>query len=339
MKRARNDDRVKSEAMDWVLRHDAGALSTSEVETFGAWLAESPRHRELFASAEAFWNAAAELEGHPRMAETRQWALAATGRAWLTRRVVAAGFAAGVLGLGGLVIVNGVGSKPLASQAFSTAIGQRAAVTLPDGSTVTLNTDTRVRTVADRNRRLVYLDRGQAFFRVAKDTRHPFVVTAGGRTITALGTAFEVRLDKGALRVVLVEGRVRVQAPQLASTAVTGETSSAGAPISTDMSAGSQLVAADHADWRVSPVNTVQETSWLKGQLIFDDEALGDVVAELNRYSSRKMVFAEPGLTRLRISGVYTPGDVQAFTLALKDAKVADVKERADGQIEIVALQ
>jgi transmembrane sensor len=258
----------------------------------------------------------------------------------LARRAVAAALVAAVLGAGGVGAWHAAtGPRPLATQAFSTPIGQRATVSLPDGSTVTLNTDTRVRTVADRDRRLVYLDRGQAFFRVAKDARHPFVVTADGRTVTALGTAFEVRLDQGAFKVVLVEGRVRVAAPRLAQPDRAATTTATAAPISTDMSAGSQLVAADNADWRVMPVNAVQETSWLTGQLIFDDEALGDVVAELNRYSPRKMVFADPSLAQRRISGVYTPGDVQAFTFALKDAKVADVEEQPGGQIRIVALR
>ena len=342
MTQAESHDPVRSEAMDWVLRRDAGALSATEAQAFDAWLARSPRHRELFDSTQAVWGATVQLEDHPRMEAKRRWALAQTGAAQWARRAVAATLLAAVLGVGGVAAVRAIdGPKPLATQTFSTPIGQRATVSLPDGSTVTLNTDTRVRTVANGERRLVYLDRGQAYFRVAKDERHPFVVTAGGRTVTALGTAFEVRVDNGAFRVVLVEGRVRVESPRLAKPQAdeSAPVPAASVPVSTDMSAGSQLVAADDADWRVMRVNTVQETSWLQGQLIFDDERLGDVVAELNRYSPRKMVFADQRLAERRISGVYIPGDVQAFTLALKDARVADVREQADGQIEIVALR
>jgi transmembrane sensor len=274
------------------------------------------------------------------MADKRRWALAATDPARFARRAVAAGLVAAVLGVGGVAGLHAIGPKPLATQVFSTAVGQQATVTLPDGSSLTLNTDTRVRTVANPDKRIVVLDRGQAFFRVAKDARHPFVVTAGGRTVTALGTAFEVRLDKGKFKVVLVEGRVRVEsapaAPEMSNAIPKG---AAPARIATDMSAGSQLVASDHADWRVRSVNVTQETSWLQGQLIFDDEALGDVVAELNRYSPRKMVFADQRLAQRRISGVYTPGDVQAFSLALRDARVADIEDGRDGQIQIVELK
>src|SRR5690606_6140981 len=175
-------------------------------------------HRETFASTEAFWGAAAQLGSHPQMSDTRRWALAGADRGRTTRRAVVAGIAALVLSLGGVAFLRqSEGPRPLATQAFRTVVGQQEAVTLPDGSTVTLNTDTRVRTVADSEKRLVYLDRGQAFFQVAKDPRRPFVVTAGGRTVTAVGTAFDVRVDEGTFRVVLVEGRVRVEAARPAS--------------------------------------------------------------------------------------------------------------------------
>ena len=258
MIKAKDDHLITSEAMDWVLRRDEGALSRTEAEAFEAWLAQSPRHRDVFASTESFWGAAAQLEDHPQMPDTRRWALAEADRGRLTRRAIAASVAALLLGLGGVTVFNvNEGPKPLATQAFSTAVGQQATVTLPDGSIVTLNTDTRVRTVADPDKRMVYLDKGQAFFRVAKDPRHPFVVTAGGRTVTALGTAFEVRVDEGAFKVVLVEGRVRVEAARSAtappvSAPPTAPAPEGAAPIATDMSAGSQLVASDDADWRVS---------------------------------------------------------------------------------------
>lgn len=345
MTRAGAEVSIKDQAMGWVLRRERGVLSAVEMAAFETWLSQSPGHGEIFASTESFWAATAHLERHPRMAEKRRWALAATRRARVMRQAAAAGVAALVLGVGGMAFFHSSDDpRPLATQAFSTAVGQQATITLPDGSTLTLNTDTRVRTVANRDRRLVYLDRGQAFFRVAKDPHHPFVVTAGGRTVTALGTAFEVRVDDGALKVVLVEGRVRVesarpQTPQPPEGASATEIPAPAASMTTDMSAGSQLVAPDDADWRLTRTNVARETSWLRGQIIFDDEALGDVVAELNRYSTRKMAFADKRLAERRISGIYTPGDVHGFALALRDANVAGVKEEPDGRIRIIALR
>lgn len=345
MSQASDENLVKSEAADWVLRCEAGRLSPAEAEALEAWLARSPRHQQLYTSTTSCWRAAEQLGGHPRMAAMRRWALRESARAQLVRRCVAAGFAAVIIGAGGAV-GHGFysGPKPLASQAFATAVGQRATVTLPDGSAVTLNTDTQVRTVADRDKRIAYLDRGQAFFKVAKDRRHPFVVVAAGRTVTALGTAFEVRVDGDTVKVVLVEGRVRVESPAPAgpraqATATAPSPALGGAPIATDMSAGSQLIATNSADWRVTSVNARRETSWLTGQIIVDDESLGEVVAELNRYSARKMVFADRELEQRRVSGVFTPGDIQAFSLALRDAKMADIEDGDGGPVKIVPFR
>ncbi|HEX5776928.1 MAG TPA: FecR domain-containing protein, partial [Caulobacteraceae bacterium] len=184
-------------AMGWLLRRDARPLSADEREAFQTWL-ETPENREAYAALETLWAATGEVEDHPRFEEKRRKILKSVDRARTSRRAMAAGLAAAVLGLGSLGVYSYNAPKPLADQSFQTAVGQRATVTLPDGSSVTLNTDTVVRTRADQDRRLVYLDKGQAFFRVARDRRHPFVVAAGGRTVTALGTAFDVRIDRGA---------------------------------------------------------------------------------------------------------------------------------------------
>jgi transmembrane sensor len=333
---------VQDAAMEWFLRRDMALLSKADAAAFEAWLAEAPEHEETYAAVETLWAATAQLESHPRFEEKRRAVLGSVDRGRLTRRAMAAGFAVAV-GLAGTGLYSLSGPKPLATQSFRTAVGQQATVTLPDGSVLTLNTDTTVRTRADRDRRLVYLDKGQAFFRVAKDRRHPFVVAAAGRTVTAIGTAFDVRVDRGALKVVLVEGKVRVESAKPAPTAVKGvserpqdETPGSQA---TEMSAGSQLVASADTGWRLTRTNVTRETSWLHGQIVFDDEALGDIAAELNRYSTRKIVIADAALAQKRLSGIYTPGDVHGFSRALKATGLAEVEEESDGEVRIVALK
>jgi len=333
-------DTVREEAMAWRIRREAGELAPEENDAFDAWLTASARHRDAYAAAGDFWAAAGRLDTHPRYAALRERAEAAADRSRVTRRALAAGFAAAVVGLGGLGLYLEIAPRPLADQSFRTAVGQQATVSLPDGSQLTLNTDTVVRTRADEDRRLVYLDKGQAFFKVAKDRRHPFVVTAAGRTVTALGTAFDVRVDHGELKVVLVEGKVRVQAADPPHPAHPGEpVSQPRAPMATDMSAGSQLVAVNDAEWRLTPTNVDRETSWLKGQLIIDDEPLGEVVAEVNRYSTRKIAIADPALADRRVSGNFAPGDVHGFAMILQAAGVATLREQPDGQILIVAAK
>jgi transmembrane sensor len=332
-------DPIREEAMAWHVRQEAAGLSPADEMALAAWLDRSPDHRAVYAKIDEFWAAAGGLGGHPLYAQTRERAAAAVARTRLTRRALAASLAAAVIGMGGTAFYVQTVPKPLATQAFQTAVGQRATVTLPDGSQVTLNTDTVVRTSADDDRRLVYLDKGQAFFKVAKDARHPFVVSAAGRTVTALGTAFDVRVDQGELKVVLVEGKVRVESAKAARGDSSTTPSVAPAPpMATDMSAGSQLVAVDDTEWRLTPTNTARETSWLKGQLVFDDEALGDIVDEMNRYSTRKITLADTRLAAHRLSGNFTPGDVHGFARMLRAGGVASLREHPSGEIEIVAV-
>ena len=330
-------DAILDEAMDWRLRQEEGDLSQAERDAFAVWLAQSPRHQDAYDGLQTFWDATGALDRHPRYGAILRKAEVATGRVRITRRAIAAGIAAAVVGLGGFGLYYQLGPKPLADQSFRTAVGQQATVTLPDGSQLTLNTDTVVRTTADEDRRLVYLDKGQAYFKVAKDRRHPFVVTAAGRTVTALGTAFDVRVDRGELKVVLVEGEVRVAAAKPPSHA-SGGARRAG-PMTTDMSAGSQLVARDDTEWRLTPTNVDRETSWLTGQLVFDGAPLGDVVEEMNRYSTRKIALADPTLTERRIGGNFAPGDVQGFARILEAAGIATLEEQPDGRILVVAAK
>jgi transmembrane sensor len=331
-------------AVDWLMRRAAGKLSDAEAQAFEVWLAESLDNRKAYEEIDWIWSAAAAAEGQPRIEARRSWVLRSVERAQPARRAIAAALVAAVVGFGALGVHTLSGPKPLATQSFRTAVGQQATVTLPDGSVVTLNTDTVVRTRAGADRRLVYLDKGQAFFKVAKDSRHPFVVTAAGRTVTALGTAFDVRVEGGALKVVLVEGKVRVESVKTAPAAPASAQTpprAAREPVqqATEMSAGSQLVAVSDADWRLTRTDVAREMSWLDRQIVFDDETLGDIVDEMNRYSTKKMVIDDPVLARRRLSGIYTVGDLAAFSEALKGYRVAELKEGADGQVRVVALK
>lgn len=322
-----------AEAIDWFVR--GRAASPDGADAFAAWLAASEDNARAYAEVEQAWDVAADAEHEPEIAAMRGRFTARRGG--FGRRAIAAGLAAAVLGVGALGVYGLNAPRPLANQTFRTGVGQQATVTLPDGSAVTLNTDTVVHTRADGERRLVYLDKGQAFFKVAHDRAHPFVVTAAGRTVTALGTAFDVRVDHGALRVVLVEGKVRVEAPR--PRIVASRPAETRTPLATEMAPGSQLIAPNDAEWRLTRTNVAEETSWLHGQIIFDDEPLGDVVDELNRYSNRKLVLADPDLQQVRISGIFRPGDLDGFARALRTSKMAQLGDETDSEVRIVALK
>jgi transmembrane sensor len=315
-------------AARWFARRRSGELTATETQELDAWLAASPDHREAFRDLQIAWRDVETMRDDPRIMAMRAEAAAAPNP--LRRRIltgaIAAAFAVAAVGLatlGGREVLWS--SHRYSDQEYRTGVGQRATVTLPDGTMLTLNTDSRVRTRASGDRRLVYLDRGQAFFKVAKDRDHPFVVTAAGRTITALGTAFDVRVDDGRLfKVTLVEGRVRVEAPPARAPAAPSAPTPQGQ--ATEMVAGTQLVEREDAKWDLARTDVRRETSWTTGQLVFYSAPLTQVVAELNRYSDKKIVIDDESYAARPISGTFKAGDVDTFARGLETYRLARIE-------------
>src|SRR5690606_12155282 len=148
---------------------------------------------------------------------------------------------------------------------FATAKGERRTVRLADGSTITLNTDSAIRVGYVADRRLVRLLRGQALFEVARDPHRPFVVQAGAKQVTALGTIFEVRLAAERMKVMVVEGKVVVDEVE--------ERPDNGAPVMvpTVLAHGEALVAAEGAKPLLTKVDTDQQLRWREGFVEFGD--------------------------------------------------------------------
>jgi len=322
---------VKQEAVAWFTR-TRGAMTEAQTRELDSWLAADEAHAEAFEAVARAWARMELPREAPELLELRARALnTAPARRVVIWRMAAGIAAAAVLGAGTFAVQSGlVGYREFPNQTFRTEVGQRSTVTLPDGSVVTLNTDTVLRTRADGERRLLYLDKGQAYFKVAHDRTHPFVVSAAGRTVTALGTAFDVRVEQGRFAVTLVEGKVKVETPSPRPAA-----SPEKAPPVQDVElvAGNQFTALDDTRWSVSRADTARETTWLTGWLTFQNQPLGEVVAEFSRYSDRKIILA-PELADRPITGRFKAGDVDAFVRALAEYDVA----RLESDREVVRL-
>jgi transmembrane sensor len=303
-------------AARWFARQRSGEMTEAARLELRLWLEDDPANTAAYAAVRRAWGGSGAVRSDPRVLAMREhWsAMDAPSPVRAPGRALAACIAAALLvtaAVAGWQVWGG--HRTLADNVYRTAVGERRTVELPDGSVVTLNTRTVLRTQRDGDRRLLFLEEGQAFFQVAKDPEHPFVVTAGGRTVTALGTTFDVRIERGDFKVTLVEGKVRVQtlAPRKASVKAT------------EMTAGSQLIAPANEDWRITRANVAVETSWTNGRLIFDREKLSEVVEEMNRYSDRKIVLGDAELSEVPISGTFKPGDVSSFVAALEEYQMA----------------
>jgi transmembrane sensor len=332
------DDRDEI-ATAWFARRRSGAITAAQAAELEAWLADDPANRAAYDAVDLTWRAADALRSDPEVLSLREEALKAR---YLPRRRLAGFGLAAAVAAGAVLLspfaLTGLGAlRSLHDQEFRTGIGQQATVKLPDGSIVTLNTDSVLRTRADKDKRLLFLDKGQAFFKVAHDPKHPFVVAAGGRTVTALGTEFDVRVSPRDFRVTLVQGKVRVEAP---ASAIGLALAKAGAPVApgpvqaTEMTAGSEFAATDNRHWNVTTTDVDKETSWLHGQLIFERERLGDVAEEMNRYSTKKIV-VDGAAADIPVTAAFKPGDIDGFVRAVKDYGFVEVVSESDKTVEL----
>src|SRR5205814_1675147 len=141
--------------------------------------------------------------------------------------------------------------------------GEQRTIQLADGSTVELNARSKVHVHLTDQRRDVTLIEGQALFRVAKDSRRPFVVRAGDAEVRAVGTEFDVYKKQSETVVTVVEGRVETY----------DESDGAGAAAIV-LSAGEQLTVLPHSRPKPTRTDTVVATAWVQKRLMFEETPL-----------------------------------------------------------------
>jgi len=300
--------RARAEASAWIVRLH-GAHRTPALEAgLRRWLEASPDNAAEFERVTAVWESAphASIAGLPRVVHRersapspRRLAVAAT----LLLFVAAAAF---------------VGYRLEQDPEYVTSIGEQRTVPLDDGSRIALNSNSRVQIEFTADKRTVRLLHGEAFFEVAHDRERPFVVIAGENRVTAVGTAFEVRYEPDQFDVTLVEGRINVTStaeplglPASVSNSRTDlvKLSSSGYA----MSAGERLRIAKGAPATVDAPRVDAVTAWRRGEVMFDDMALTDAVAEMNRYSKTPLIIDGITISTLRVSGIYHAGDSEGF--------------------------
>jgi len=326
---------ARDRAARWILAREQQGWSDTDQAALDAWLEESDLNKAAYWRLEHSWRQADRIaalrDGSPAVAAKR-------GHAFRIKpRVLSGliGLAASLAAIIGVVVHDGhrrnAETGSVAAATFTTDVGGHRLVGLADGSRVELNTDTRVRTAVGGGGRAVWLDKGEAFFEVAHRDGLPFVVHAGSREITVLGTKFSVRRVGGNVVVWVREGRVRVDTAEHASAARSAIVTAGGVALS---DGAATLVTA------ASPERLDQALAWREGMLGFDHERLGDIALEFNRYNRKKIVIADPAAANIRIGGTFPASEPRAFARLLRDAYGLEIAE-TDVEIKIqkTALQ
>ncbi len=330
-----SDGKIERRAADYLAQRDSGRWTDRDETELAAWLASSTAHMVEFLRLEAAWEAADRYRalgagvGRGPIPTLRDWQhspffrhaprelgepLDAPGERASVRdtRWVRLAFAATVLvgiGIAAFLYVH--------RNVYSTAVGVTTAIPLSDGSKITLNTRSTIRTAMSDTQRMIILEEGEAYFEVAKDEKRPFVVNVGKRQVTALGTAFSVRkMSADDVRVLVTEGSVAVVDPQAPDKR-------------TVLTVGSAALAA-RAKFEVHqrPIPQLQEAlSWRAGYLVFHHTPLAEVVAEFNRYNERQIVIRDPALATIPVSGNFRANNLEAFARLLRSGLRIDVQE------------
>jgi transmembrane sensor len=337
----RDIDGIEAAAAAWDAQLRGTRVSDADREGFRAWLEAEPEHRAAYERLEAAISALRMAVETPGLSALRDEARAGLRRArgWRLGYGVAAAAALALIALGAALQVTGRtdvlvrdGRQYVAvaqgAHLYRTALNERTKVALADGSAVTLDSDTRLLVKLGAAHRDVTLLAGRALFEVAKDPRRPFTVRAGDRTVTALGTIFDVRLDEKRVHVTLLEGRVVVrpvgrakgEAQVLEPSQQLVERAEAGQPVIRVVDAGKAL-------------------GWIDGQVFFEDETLENAAREMNRYARAKIVVADPAIADLRINGMFRAGNQTGFAGALQTTLPVEVRSDDRGQIVVTGLR
>jgi transmembrane sensor len=333
---------VTEAASYWFVRRDAGDMPAGEKQVFADWLAASSIHREAFERTESTW-ASFDIDADQselRALRTAALSAAPESKRWPKMAVAAASVACIAWLAATVVNTSRQTSTPVTANPSATAPGEkyvtarneRSTVTLSDGTVVTLNLDTELDVAFTPAERLVRIAHGQAFFEVAKNPKRPFVVAAADRRISALGTQFDVRLDPDRVEVVLLEGRVAIDH---ISPSMLERLNIRSAHV--ELQPGQKLVAAMGEKVSVTGTNAQRATSWRQGWVVFEDETVGDAVAELNRYSEHPIVVPDESVRRLRLSGVFKVGQPDRFASIIQELLPVKATQGSEGETVLIS--
>lgn len=288
-------DEIEEAATRWVLRLDREGRTSETQAALDLWLAADPRRQGAFLQAEAAWamlDPACDLETAPTPPDGR-WTI---GR----RRLLAGAGAAMAASVAGGIWLANIGDR------YRTAVGEIRRVPLKDGSVAAINTDSRIEVALADAARTVAIDRGEAWFQVAKDPARPFTVEAGPIRVRAVGTAFSVRRHDDGADVLVTEGVVE------AWSEIEKQTVRLSAGERAFIAARSKAIMVPPA-----PSEIDRKLAWRSGKIDLAGETLASAAEEFNRYNARRIEVA-PGLAAEQFFGVFRTDDPEGFARAVE---------------------
>lgn len=332
-------DEIEEIAAEWLVQRAEG-LAPAQAREFEAWRRADPRHA---AAVARLAEAGALMAKMPLVRDALQSPVVPFPQSPRTRATPAARRFAPAWIAGGLaaaVVLSAViwwprATAPETAPGFATSAEGFERAVLEDGSVVELNGSTRVRVDFVPGERRVALLAGEAHFTVAPDAARPFVVTAGGVAVRAVGTAFNVRLAAESVEVLVTEGKVALARPAVAA--------GVGAP-PTLVAAHERVVVpavqprpgpaqAQPVVEKIAPEVVRTALSWQERKLVFAETPLREVVAQFNRRNRLQLTVADPALGERPIGGTFAADNAEGFVRLLESSGAAAVERRGEFEL------
>jgi transmembrane sensor len=328
---------IERQARKWLVRMDGDKpLSDAEKRALQEWMSRGVLHRQELLRLARFWkqaNVLTELavdfgSARRKHGGSRRWTILMTAACASLCSVMLA-----YCSLGQLTATE--------THTYRTDIGQQKAIFLPDGSSIKLNTNSEVKVSYSVRARTVHLVRGEGLFTVASDPLRAFEVYAADSVIRAVGTAFAVHLEGHRIDVTVEKGVVDLSDVERTLTA-TSQTSAKAAPL---VSRFGRLRAGEVASFdsgsghmdaqRIDDFELRLRMAWEDGCLAFAGEPLSEVVTQLNRYSTTRLVIGDPQLASLAIGGRFKVSDLDVVLKFLRTTFGIQARRASDGTLRL----
>lgn len=335
--------RVEAQAAEWIARLDRDAPTESDLADFAAWKALSPMHRQAAERLSGLWSDFDLLAGQedalaPAVASAGQASPAPWPRRSLASLVAACLL---VVALG----ISGVWLYMPQTQVYDTGIGGQKTINLEDGSSIQLNTNSKVEVRYTSRTRDLRLLRGEAYFEVSPDPARPFSVYARQDVVRAVGTAFVVRLRGEGVEVTVTKGRVELatlsRPPAAASLDRISTAPRRPLTLMTAQDGGTELALVNRSSLveqiELAPPDVLRKLAWRQGMLIFNGEDLSSVVADVSRYTDVRIEIADPSLKSLKVGGYFKVGEVEPMLEALESGFGVEVERVGEKLVRLSA--
>lgn len=339
------------EASDWLLRMDNPNRTEEDVNEWFGWCDEDPENLLTFEAFQRDWRdldalkvgmdaeasalAPSVVNDHLILSEPQKKALLEQESHRLSisrvqwRKLTVPLAMAACLALVALAVILLPHERDLSIPRQQVAATQtNRAATLPDGSRVILSAQTSINVDFNGSKRNLELSAGEAYFKVKHDRHHPFIVYAGDISVTAVGTAFDVRRESDGVTVTVEEGAVEIAGNVFAKQ---------GLPTTWRAEAGYKLTYSSQGRTAmIASVDTSSALEWRGGELAYVWEPLGAVIEDLNRYSQHKVIIKDPAIAELRFTGTVFTASLADWVKAVEQAYPVRADGSANGDIVLV---